>query len=110
MDLRDYRGVIREAVRRERHCDQNWSWKVRAISKEKAQIGWGYLDFLEDPTSFVVKIYENDDVGMYVLGTVPNGHKIAMFVGNNRWDDVKTVEEGIAGVIHNMALYAHATY
>ena len=112
MDLRDYKGVIRDAVRRERNCDERWYWKVRAISKDAAKIGWGYLDWLDDAQkeNFVVTIDEDEDFGTAVIGVVPNGHKIIRFVGSKRWDDYESIEGGIAGVIHEMAQYAHSRY
>ena len=111
MDIRDYKGVIREAVRRERHNDQNWSWKVRAINKSAAKIGWGYLESLGDKASdFVVEVDEGKDIGTVVIGKVPNGYQVIRFVGENRWDDVRTIEDGIASVIHGMAQYANSVY
>lgn len=110
MDIREYKGVIREAVRRERHCDANWSWKVKAISKSKASIGWGYLDYIGEKGNFVVEVGVFDDIGTVVKGTAPNGHQVIRFVGDTRWDDFKTVEEGITSAIHGLAQYAHATY
>ena len=109
IDVRDYKGTVRDAVRRERHCDANWSWKVKAIRKDVAKIGWGYLEYLEESKDFTVYVMENDEIGMCVVGVVPDGHKVVRFVGENRWDDVRTVEDGFASVIHGMAQYAHAT-
>ena len=111
VDIRDYKGTIREAVRRERHCDQNWAWKVRAINKSAAKIGWGYLEWLgEKGADFVVEVDEGKDIGTVVIGRVPDGHQVIRFIGDSRWDDFKTVDEGIASVIHGMAQYAHLTY
>ena len=109
-DLRDFKGVIREAVRKIDHRDVNWHWKVKAISRDKAQIGWGYLDYLEEKKNFSVEISETKDMGTAVVGTAPNDAKVILFVGDKRWDDVKTVDEGIEVAIISMAQYAHATY
>lgn len=109
MDIRDYKGVIREAVRQVRHKDQNWSWKVRAINKDAAKIGWGYLDYLGSKDDFIVKVDENGDfVG--VVGIVPDGKKIIRLIGEGFFNDYKTVEEGIDAVIHAMANYARSVY
>ena len=111
IDMRDYKGVIREAVRQERHRDLMWTWKVRAINKGAAKIGWGYLDHLGGAKEdFVVSVEEHEDFGTVITGSAPNGHKVIWFVGPHDWDDCKTVEDGIAGVIHNMAMYAHCRY
>ena len=111
MDLRDYKGVIREAVRRERNCDQNWSWKVLAISKEKASIAWTYLsEYLGEKSCFEVRVIEGKDVGMFVEAKSPDGFKSIRFIGEGRWNDFEKVEDGIASAIHGIALHAHSVY
>ena len=111
MDLRDYKGTIREAVRRERNCDQNWSWKVLAISKEKASIAWTYLtEYLGEKSCFEVRVIEDKMIGTAVEAKSPDGFKTVRFIGEERWNDFKTVEEGLASAIHGVALHAHWAY
>ena len=110
-DMRDYKGVIREAVRQERHKDQNWTWKVKAISKTKAQIGWGYLDYIGETTPFIVTIDDEDDVDEpLVIGVFPDGYRVYSWVGQRHWHDASTIEEGLAKVIRMIAMEAHSTY
>lgn len=110
IDVREYKGAIREAVRRERHDDKNWAWRVKAINKGVAKIGWEYLDWLgERDRDFLVSIEENDDFKA-VIGRDPAGHRTIRLVGDSRWDDCRTIEEGIALTIHGMARYAHTVY
>lgn len=111
MDLREYKGVVREAVRRERNCDQNWSWKVLAISKEKVSIAWTYLsEYLGEKTCFEVRVIEDKDVGTCVEAKSPDGFRVFRFVGEGRWNDFETVEEGLASAIHGIAQHAHFVY
>ena len=86
--MREYKGVIREAVRRERNCDQYWTWKVRAINKNEVKIAWGYLEWGDGKgkDNFTVRVEVSDDFGTVVIG------------------------EGISGTIHSMAQYAHSRY
>ena len=45
-----------------------------------------------------------------VIGEMPNGQKVVAFVGDAPWDDYKTYEEAVAGVIHSMARTARNIY
>lgn len=110
VDMREYKGDIRRAVKRERDCDENWAWRVRAIRQGEAKIGWGYLDYMGEKKDFTVSAGDSDDFGRVVIGTVPDGHKVIWFVGDKPWDDCPTMEGAVSGVIHSMAQYAHAVY
>ena len=109
-DLRDFKGAIREAVRQERHKDQNWSWKVLAINKDIAKIGWGYLDYLEDKSWFGIEIVGEPDGLVAVVGSAPNGHRVFRFVGDDPFADAKSVEDGIGVAVRDIAKYAHNVY
>ena len=111
-DMREYKEVVKAAVARERRCDQLWSWRIHSIGKENAKIDCGYLsDCLHAKHDhFMVEAGHDDELGGYVVGIVPNGHKVILFIGDSRWDDFKTFEEGIACAIHSMAEYAHSRY
>lgn len=108
-DLREYKEAIKKAVEIERNTDPNWSWNVKAVNKNSAKIGWGYLDYIGEKNCFTVEITD-DDVLHCVVGTIPNGVKVYAFVGHELWDDVRTFEEGIVSVISQMARSAHNTY
>ena len=109
-DLRNYKGEIRRAVLRERHCDEHWSWKVLAIRENVAKIRWDYLRHIGEDRDFDLSVVSDDVIGTAVVCRVPCGHKTVRFVGSKSYDDCKTIEEGIASAIHGAALYAHATY
>lgn len=109
-DLREYKEVIKEAVRKEREADENWSWSVKAVNKTSARIGWGYLDYLGETDLFEIKIDDTDEDEPTVIGYLPNGNKVYRWVGPHHWNDCSTIEEAIASAIHGMAASAHNTY
>lgn len=109
-DLRNYKDTIKAAVAAEREKDENWSWSVNAINKGIVRIGWGYLDYIGEKDFFTVEIVEEDSDEPTVVGTIPNGKKVYCWIGPQHWHDCKTVERGIASVIHSMASSAHRTY
>ena len=108
-DLRTFNDTIKAAVAREREADKNWSWNVKAVNKSCVKIGWGYLDYIGETDCFKVEVSEDKDMTV-VVGTMPNGHKQYSFIGQSRWDDAKTIEDGISQIIHSMARSAHNTY
>lgn len=108
-DMREYKEVVKAAVARERQADENWSWRIAAITKGAVLIGWGYLDYIGETGYFRVEVLD-DDEPVSVVGTLPNGSKTYCFVGPQRWDDCKTIEEAIGITIRNMAATAHNIY
>lgn len=110
IDLRIYKDTVNEAVRSENKKDENWNWSVKAINKSVVKIGWGYLDYIGEKNFFTVTAKPDDDFGVMVIGTLPNGKQTYCWLGTKQWHDCKTFEEGIASVIHGMANTAHKTY
>lgn len=109
-DLRIYKDTIKAAVAAEREKDENWSWSVNAINKNIVRIGWGYLNYIGEKDFFTVEIVEEESSEPIVVGTIPNGKKVYCWIGQKHWHDCKTIEDGIAAVIHSMASSAHRTY
>lgn len=109
-DLREYREIIKEAVRKEREADENWSWSVKAVNKASVKIGWGYLDYIGETDLFEIEIVDSDDNEPTVIGRIPNGSKVYCWVGPHHWNDCRTIGEAIVSVIHRMAVSAHETY
>lgn len=108
-DMREYKDMIRKAAAEERAKDPNWSWSVKAVNKDTARIGWGYLDYIGETDLFTVQVTEFDGMTC-VIGTMPDGEKHHAFIGESRWDDAKTIGSGIRNVIHRMAVQAHSIY
>lgn len=129
-DLRDYKSVIREAVKLESDRDPNWNWKVKAINKTEIKIGWGYLDYLCDGRRneyFSVKLIEMyfDDEGnllkkevgeseLSLAGFYPDDptmrDSLYVWIGDKHWHDAKSLEDGLKLIVHAIANRAHNTY
>ncbi len=124
-DLRQYRGLITEAVRKEREDDPNWSWRVIAVNKSEVKIGWGYLDCLHEKAPFSVKVFEDEDIdvdGAVIPGNPDECNVIGymqddtihddlfFWVGPKHWHDTTTIEDALRKAIHAIAYRARRTY
>lgn len=126
-DLRNYKQVIKEAVKRESDTDPNWNWKLLAVNKTEVRIGWGYTDWLGEKEPFRVRLYEYyiddmPDPDLSLAGFFPYEKSFGniyedyasdylyCWIGDKHWHDAKTVENGLRMVIHNLALEAHSRY
>lgn len=110
IDLRDFKEAVKAAVSEESEADENWSWSVKSINKFRVKIGWGYTDSMGEKTPFSIRTESGWVENPVVIGEMPNGRKVIAFVGDATWDDYKTYEEAIVGVIHSMACSARNTY
>ena len=110
IDLRDFKEAVKVAVSEESKIDENWSWNVKAINKFRVKIGWGYTDSMDEKTPFSIRVESVWVENPVVIGELPNGQKVVAFVGEETWDDYKTYEEAVAGVIHSMAQTARNIY
>lgn len=110
IDLREFKEAVKAAVSEESEADENWSWSVKAINKFRVKIGWGYTDYLGEKTPFSIRVEAGWVENPVVIGELPNGQKVVAFVGEATWDDYKTYEEAVAGVIHSMAQTARNIY
>lgn len=110
IDLRDFKETVKVAVEKEREADENWSWTIKAINKFRVKIGWGYTDSLGEKNPFSIRVETGCVENPVVIGELPNGKMIVAFVGKKPWDDYKTYEEAVAGVIHGMASTARSIY
>ena len=114
IDFRQYRDVIKEAVAKEREADKNWSWSVKAVRKKEVEIGWGYLRYIGDDGFFTLREGGSVDSAIddvFLVGRDPNeAFSVGIDVGNDRWSNADTVEEGIALAIHRIAEEAKHRY
>ena len=116
IDFREYKDLIRKAVKTVSENDKNWKWTVRSISKYKVMIRWEYLDYCEEEypkNCFSLSVDYPDDkhLGDCVTYNRPDGNWISFVsTGPNRWDDARTVEEAIVTAIKRIAGYAHSRY
>lgn len=117
-DLRDYKKIIREAVAVEDQKDENWKWRVVSIGKKTVKIGWGYLDYCgEGDKPFLIEMGGNQE-GLesgecWLKGYVQDKmlhEPLFVTVGEESWDDAKTIEDAIRMCIHSVAHRAHMIY
>lgn len=111
IDFREYKDAVRAAVKAADEQDKNWKWKVAAINKDEVTIGWGYLDYLGETGKFTLKAIERQE-SLEIVGEDPNGlFRAYSFVGDDElFCDVKTIEEGIANAVKNLAREARNRY
>ena len=127
-DLRDYKQVIREAVKRESRADANWNWKLLAVNKTEVKIGWGYTDWLGEREPFRVRLYEDTFDGelsepdLSLAGFFPGDKSVGsidedvvheslfVWIGDKHWHDAKTLEDGLKVIIHCLAWEAKNRY
>lgn len=109
-DLRNYKEVAKRALEQERKNDANWSWSLKGISKDEIKIGWTYLDYIGEKEPFRIELIAYDDGKVEGLMGVAGDHKTFVIIGETRWDDVATIEEGIELAVRKIARIAHNCY
>lgn len=126
-DLRDYKQVIRETVKRESVADANWNWKLLAVNKTEVKIGWGYTDWLGEKEPFRVRLYEETydgfcGIDLSLAGFYPGDkstgsvdydrvhESLYCWIGDKHWHDAKTLEDGLKVIIHCLAWEAKNRY
>lgn len=119
-DLRNYKSIIREAVKLESKHDPIWNWKVKAINKTEIRIGWGYLDWLcngKHNEYFSVKLFIDELNGkpdVSLAGYYPDDptmrDSLYVWIGDKHYHDAKTMEDGLRMIVHAIANQAHNNY
>lgn len=115
IDFREYKDVIRSAVKAADEKDGNWKWRVESVTKSAIKIGWGYLSYVGESGCFVVSESagnEGSDLeDIFIVGKAPDdAFTVFVDVADDRWADARTVEEGIAAVIGKVAGAASRVY
>jgi hypothetical protein len=110
--MENYFETIKNALIKADEADENWAWYAVEYRNDVVAFRWGYLDYLEDNRNFVITIYdvEDEDNDVAVEVAVPSGSSVFVLVGENFWDDCKTIEEGIELAIQNAVKYAKKIY
>lgn len=115
IDFREYKDVIRSAVKAADEKDGDWKWRVESVTKSAVKIGWGYLSYVGEDGCFVVR----EDAGnkdselkdIFIVGEAPNdAFTVFVDVADDRWADARTVEDGIAAAIEKVASTASRVY
>ena len=114
VDMRDYKIVIRDAVKRESENDKNWNWKVARVNKGSISIRWGYLDFVGEDWNFTILVSEDGDGDIVLTGYFPHDEtmrdSLFVWVGPDHWHDCKTLDDVIRLIVHAVARRAHDLY
>lgn len=110
IDLRNFSTLIRDTIKQCSKEDEYYNWKVKAINKTEAKFQWGYLTDKDDP--FILRVRDDTEDGdPYVIVHVPYSEEYLCFlIGNSRWDDAKTLEDGIRIAIRAAVVYAQHTF
>ena len=113
IDFREYKDVIRSAVKSADERDENWNWRVEAVNKKEVRIGWSYLNYLGDGGCFRISKVPEDkgDEEIFLVGKDPNdAFEVCVIVGDGRWVDAHSVSEGIEIAIRRVAAEAGRRY
>lgn len=120
IDMRDSRTEIKAALETVRGWEKKqyetpWGWSIEALNKNELRVMWGYFKYIEEPgIAITVKeeeqVLADDKPEHDVIAKLPCGISRYAFVGDNSWDDCKTIGEGIALAIQRAAAYAMSAY
>ena len=108
--MKNYFELVKSILNEADEADENWAWYVVKCNEDSIEFRWGYLDYLEDDSNFILTIedVEDDEKGVDVL--IPSGSSAYVLVGDKFWDDCNTVEEGIKEAIFSAVRYAKKIY
>lgn len=119
IDLRNYADLIRKLVKEADQEDPNWKWSVKSISKNKARIRWGYLDYLNEKENCFILEMDNDTdgsgAGDWLWARAPYGeiiecHLVVEGEPNPNVGAEQTIRAGIKWAIWEITHYAHSRY
>ena len=108
--MKQYFEIVKNALIEADKADDNWAWYPVKYNEDSIEFRWGYLDYLEDEKNFVLAVYEVEDNDIAVEVFIPSGSSAFVLVGENFWDDCRTVEEGIQKAVLSAVKYAKQIY
>lgn len=120
-DLKNYKNIIKEIVKKVDEEDDGWKWKVKNIDKHQVEIYWEYLGECNgEKDSFIVTLQHDRIVDFkepnyqILVGRNPDGSRIhgeLVTEGEpDRYGIEIKVEDGLKNVIRSIAAYAHHCY
>lgn len=63
LDLRNYKELVKAAIKETAEKDTNWKWRVKSCKKNEITIWWSYLnEYLENENMFKIELEEVGDV------------------------------------------------
>ena len=107
--MKQYYETIKNALIEADKADDNWAWYPVKYA-DTVEFRWGYIDYLEDENNFVLLVYEVEDDDVVVEISLPCGSSLFVLVGENFWDDVSNVEDGIKKAIEDVVNFAKRIY
>lgn len=112
INLKDYTDTIRTAVAAENEKDENWKWSVKSVGKTKARIGWGYLDYIDNGSSF--SITAEGEKGSIIDNTITmrdtDGGMMDYIVVGGPLKDTDDPADAIRRAIRWIGTKAHSVY
>lgn len=108
--MKNYFETIKNALIKADEADENWTWYAVTYGDDAVAFRWGYLDYLEDSRNFVITVYDVESNDVAVKVAIPSGSSVFVLVGENFWDDRRTIEEGIELAIQDAVKYAKQIY
>ena len=62
LDLRDYKELVKAAIKETAEKDTNWKWRMKSCKKNEIMIWWSYLnEYLENEDMFKIELEEDVD-------------------------------------------------
>lgn len=117
IDFRNYADLIRKLVKEADKKDPNWKWSVKSISKNKARIRWGYLDYMGDKENcfYIGMDPDNTENDQWMAAFLPHGGIIEVFLvvegkPNPNLGAEQSIQTGIEDAIWEITHYAHSRY
>ena len=101
MKINDYSAVVSDAIAKQSEKD-NWGWYIVDEFENEIIFNWGYFEYLEEDEKIIVTIEECDDDVIVKAYTTKWGITEVALIGNDFWDDAKTIEKGIEIVINDI--------
>jgi len=119
MDLREHKAAILEGLRAVREKDENWGWSLRSLSKNKAIIRWGYLEYLGEKAGISIRV-ETDDGDVWLCARMDDRYPLdymddeyddlVVIIGTRIWCDTDDINEGLVKLVRNIGHYARTRY
>lgn len=83
IDLRNYKELVKAAIKENAEKDKNWKWKMKLCKKNEITIWWSYLnEYLESKNMFKIDLEEVKDAdskevtGYWLWARKPEGNFI----------------------------------
>ena len=108
--MKNYFDLIKNALIEADEADSNWAWYPVKYSDNAVEFRWGYFDYLEDEKNFVIFKHGVNKNETMIEVKIPSGYCVLVLVGEECWDDVRNIEDGIKRAIKRATTYAKHIY